>query len=82
MQKVVSFFALVLMAAATPAWAKPPVVNRFFPAGLAIGSEVTLEMAGSFDDWPVEATSHPPGLELAAAGDKILVKIVDDGAAT
>jgi hypothetical protein len=72
--------SLILFALAAPSWAKPPTVHRFFPAGAPIGSETELEVAGDFDDWPVEGVSQPPGLELTAGEEKgnLTVNIPED----
>jgi hypothetical protein len=72
--------SLILLALVTPTWGKPPAIKHFFPAGVQVGSETTLEVAGDFADWPVEGVSQPLGLELTAGEEKgkLTVRVPDE----
>src|SRR4051794_24889097 len=67
-----SFLAVVLAALATgpAASARPPTLDRLFPAGGQRGRTVAVTASGSFDRWPVEGWADDPGITIKAGKDK------------
>jgi len=60
----------LLLAGTCAAFAKPPTVDRLFPAGAQRGQTVAVTAEGSFDHWPIKAWSDLPGLTVTSEKDK------------
>lgn len=57
---------LLLAAGGAVALAGPPVLERFFPAGVGLASTNHLVAQGKLDSWPVEAWVEGTGLRMVA----------------
>src|SRR3954454_12858541 len=88
---------LAASAAGTPAAAKPPTLDRLFPAGAQRGRTAAVTASGSFDHWPVGGWADEPGIAVTADKEKgklaiavahdvrpglPWVRLYDDGGAT
>ena len=60
------FSAALFVAGTTFAYAKPPTLTGFFPAGAARGQSLTVTMSGTFDHWPVKCWVDGAGLSIEA----------------
>jgi len=69
--RTIALFSAALLVAGTPfAFAKPPTLTGFFPAGAARGQSLTVTMSGTFDHWPVKCWVEGAGLSIEAGGEK------------
>src|SRR5262245_38960262 len=57
-------------AAASYAAAKPPTLDRLFPAGAQRGRTTEVTASGSFDRWPVAGWADDPGITITAGKEK------------
>jgi hypothetical protein len=75
--------ACLLALTATPTFAKPPTLDRLFPAGAQRGRTVEVTAEGSFDPWPVSAWVQGRGIEVrpAEAKGKLTVVVAADAPA-
>jgi hypothetical protein len=62
--------------------AAPPKLNSLFPAGAERGTTVSVNAAGTFGQWPVQAWVDRPGLEITATAEKntLSVTVAPDAA--
>ena len=67
---------LLALPPSTPTFAKPPTLDRLFPAGAQRGRTVEVTAEGSFDPWPVSAWVQGRGVEVRPAGAKGKLTVV------
>jgi len=72
--------AIIALASAPPARAKPPTLTGLFPAGAARGQSLSVAMSGTFDNWPVDCRVEGEGLSVKPGEEKgtLLVEVADD----
>ena len=61
---------MLSVAGTTVAFAKPPTLTGFFPAGAARGQSLTVTMSGTFDHWPVKCWVDGAGISIEAGAEK------------
>jgi len=55
--------------------AKPPTLDRLFPAGARRGESVDVTASGQFDHWPVRVWASTPGVKVEPGGAKGTLKV-------
>jgi Bacterial pre-peptidase C-terminal domain len=69
--RTIALFSAALLVMGTPfAFAKPPTLTSFFPAGAARGQSLTVTMSGTFAHWPVKCWVDSAGLSIEPGPEK------------
>lgn len=71
---------VVWMVVSAPLGAAPPVLTQMYPAGGSQGTEVTVQLQGKFERWPVGIWVEGTGIEAKAGTRKgqIQVRLASD----
>jgi hypothetical protein len=73
--------AAVVLAIGMPASAKPPTLDRLFPAGGRRGQTVAVTASGSFDHWPSRSWTDGPDIRVEMGDEKGKLAITIDAGA-